>query len=73
VICGLVIFAAWACGQDNYFKTVQVRLNVAVNRQHGGKVLVCRNFHVQPFGDYGEVLLCGVAFGGTVPDALSLF
>jgi hypothetical protein len=45
---------------------------VAVTRQHGGKVFVCRNFHVQSFGNYREVFFGSVALSSAVPDTLPL-
>jgi len=44
-----------------------------VTSQHGGKVLVCRNFHVQSFGNYREVFFGSVALSSTVQDTLPLF
>ena len=44
-----------------------------MTRQHGCEVLVCRNFHVQSFGNCREVFFGGVALGGTVPYTLPLW
>ena len=46
---------------------------VAVTSQHGVKVLVCRNFHFQSFGNYREVFFGSVSLSSTVPGTLSLF
>ena len=37
-----------------------------MTRQNGSEVLVCRNFHVQFFGNCREVFFDGVALGGKV-------
>ena len=72
MVCGLVLFATWACRCCSYFETVQICLNIPMSRNHGSEFWVSWYFHVQPFGDSREIVLCDFTFGSSIPASLPL-